>query len=347
MGCRTGCMLFERFSTALEFIAKQEGCDKICHVLDDFLRVTPSEQEARKQLTLFQQLYHKLGVPLAEEKTETNTKLIFLGIELDTIAMEARLPQDKLARCRSLTTKYQKLRKITVKKLESLTGILNFACGVVTPGRPFMRRLYQRLWGVQRRIPHHRVRLTKGAREDLKMWSQFFKDYNGITMFLPNAWSDQDSLHFYTDAARTIGFGIVFGTKYAFDVWPKEWKDFNIALLEFYPIVVAFKMFGESIQNKRVLLHIDNQAVVHIINKQTSKDPYIMVLVRELVLTILKLNVEVRAEYISTKENFLADFLSRQQVQEFRSRFPEAEEVPTCIPEYLLPHNFNITYNAF
>lgn len=37
-----------------------------------------------------------LGVPIQGEKTEgPSTTLIFLGIELDTVNMEARLPEEK------------------------------------------------------------------------------------------------------------------------------------------------------------------------------------------------------------------------------------------------------------
>ena len=108
-----------------------------------------------------------------------------------------------------------------------------------------------------------------------------------------------------------------------------------------------FKMFRKKLQNMRVILHTDNQALVHIINNQTSKDPNIMVLVRDLVLTLLQNNTEVTAVYISTKNNYLADALSRLQVDVFHEMAPWAEELPTPIPESLLPKNYDITYNSY
>ena len=46
-----------------------------------------------------QQTCQNLGIPLALEKLEGPAhSLIFLGIEMDTVRMEARLPQDKLTR---------------------------------------------------------------------------------------------------------------------------------------------------------------------------------------------------------------------------------------------------------
>lgn len=280
------------------------------------------------------------------DKTESGTCIIFLGIELDTIKMEARLPEDKLQKCRTLVNKYLQHKKIRVHQLESLTGHLSFACSVISPGRPFLRRLYSLLKGV-RQSPHHLIDITKGAKEDLRMWAHFFSKHNGITLFQEEEWTDATTMHFYTDAAGTLGYGIVFGSKFAYGVWPDTWKEFNIAFLELYPIMVALKLFGQAVQNKRVHLHVDNQAVVAIINSQTSKDPQIMVLVRDLVLTLMQNNTTVKATYISTKNNYLADFLSRQQVDEFRKHAPWADETPTEVPPKLRPENYDPTYNLF
>ncbi len=79
-----------------------------------------------------------LGIPIVEHKTEWGTTLVFLGIELDTIKMEARRPEEKLKKCLGLLKRHGQSKKITVKQLESLTGLLNFACSVIAPGRPFL-----------------------------------------------------------------------------------------------------------------------------------------------------------------------------------------------------------------
>ena len=54
-----------------------------------------------------------IGVPIKAEKTEfAKTCLIFMGLELDSVAMEARLPLDKLQKLRSLLNFY--VRKPTI-----------------------------------------------------------------------------------------------------------------------------------------------------------------------------------------------------------------------------------------
>ena len=75
----------------------------------------------------------------------------------------------------------------------------------------------------------------------------------------------------------------------------------------------------------------DNIAVVYIINKQTSKDPTIMILVRRLVLPILKFNILFKASHIAGIKNIAADQLSRLQIQQFKRECPHMDSAPTIV----------------
>ena len=57
-----------------------------------------------------------LGVPIAQEKTCGPSQVIqFAGITLDSINQEARLPEDKLQKCRLLLESFCKRRKVTLR----------------------------------------------------------------------------------------------------------------------------------------------------------------------------------------------------------------------------------------
>jgi len=59
-------------------------------------------------------IYHDLGVPLALEKVEgPSTTFPFLGIILDTTAMEDRLTHDKLEWICNLVSTWLKKKKAT------------------------------------------------------------------------------------------------------------------------------------------------------------------------------------------------------------------------------------------
>ena len=83
----------------------------------------------------------------------------FAGIELDTVKIEARLPRGKLQKCIDLISAFLSRKKVTLKELQSLTGLLNFACFVVVPGRAFLRRLIDITLGVTR--PYHLIRIIR------------------------------------------------------------------------------------------------------------------------------------------------------------------------------------------
>ena len=87
--------------------------------------------------------------------------------------------------------------------------------------------------------------------------------------------------------------------------------------IELFPVVVAIFVWGQSLANLRILFYIDNQAVVHIVNKQTSKSPEVMTLVRKLVLNTLLFNITLKIQYINTLSNAIADSISRCQWHRF------------------------------
>ena len=59
-----------------------------------------------------------VGVPLAANKTVgPSTEMEFLGITLDAVRREARLPVDKLKRCEAMLSKFTKLYKSDVIRI--------------------------------------------------------------------------------------------------------------------------------------------------------------------------------------------------------------------------------------
>ena len=72
------------------------------HYLDDFLAIENSLASANNFSTFFESLCQNLGVSIKAKKNQCGTTVDFLGIELDTVLMEARLPADKLQKAKNL-----------------------------------------------------------------------------------------------------------------------------------------------------------------------------------------------------------------------------------------------------
>ena len=110
--------------------------------MDDFLFIAKTKEQWARDLQNFILMCDYLGVPLAPEKTGgPDTVLQFARITLDSVLFEARLPEDKLSKCRVMLHNVYTRRTVTLKELQSLIGLLNFTCPVVASGRAFLRRL--------------------------------------------------------------------------------------------------------------------------------------------------------------------------------------------------------------
>lgn len=82
------------------------GLHSIIYYLDYFLVISPlGSRVCHTLLTTLQHVFEVSGVWLAAEKTEGPvTKLTFLGIVIDKLGMECRLPLDKLEDLRVVQT---------------------------------------------------------------------------------------------------------------------------------------------------------------------------------------------------------------------------------------------------
>ena len=73
--------------------------------------------------------FSKLGIPLHPDKQEEpSTCLTILGIKLDSLKVQARLPQDKFDRLIALLEEWSQRRWCKRKELESLIGHLQLHC---------------------------------------------------------------------------------------------------------------------------------------------------------------------------------------------------------------------------
>ena len=249
--------------------------------------------------------------------------------------MEVRLPLSKLEKLRGKLNSAKRNRKLTLLELQSLIGVLNFACAVVSPGRTFLRRLIDLTKGLQN--PHHRRSLNKEARADIEAWCIFIEHFNGSSMFLEDRWETSETLELYTDSSG-LGCGGFFGSRWFSAEWTEGWKKFDISVKELFPIVVAVELWGKDMANKRICFFSDNMAVVQVINKQTAKDPNIMRLLRRLIVQCLKLNILFRSRHVPGVLNILSDKLSRLQIADIHQLAPQLDQFPAEVT----PEMFNI-----
>ena len=153
-----------------------------------------------------------IGVPLAADKIAgPATSLVFLGIELDSVRMEARLPDDKLPQLCQELRQWAARKCCRRKELEHLLGALNFACTVLPSGRCFMRQMFTLLHSSS--DPKCFLRLNAEFRSDLAWWLAFASNWNGVS-FMQLSGSTEPSVGFilmHLDLGDVVLFGAPVG----------------------------------------------------------------------------------------------------------------------------------------
>ena len=186
MGASSSCQIFESLSQSLQWAMYSKfNAAGMSHMLDDFFFIGPKHsQKCLHDLNQFIFMCEDSGLPIKMEKTQLpTTGITIYGIEVDSNAMICRLPDQKLVKIRLKLQEVKQRKKVTLKVLQSLIGLLNYACLVVVPGRAFLRHIIDLTCGISN--PSHYIRLTCEARADLQMWSHFIEHYNGRSAILP------------------------------------------------------------------------------------------------------------------------------------------------------------------
>ncbi len=345
MGLSSSCRIFEEFSTALQWILVNKlHVSHTLHMVDDFLLLGKTFEQAKLALEIFQELCSFLGVPLATNKTfGPVTRLPFLGVDLCTITMSAYVPLDKLiSYSKELLTLFDK-NFTTKSHLRQIIGRLNWATAVVQGGRPFLRRFIDLTVGIKHNF--QKLKVTKGIRQDAKMWLRFLTSHQGKVMFLPHSWVMSDVINLQSDASPVAG-AFVYGSQWFRIPFPPNWASMNIACLEFYPILVGLFIFSHKLSNHRIVFVTDNMAVCHIINSQTSKDPTLLHFIREFVLICLRNNIHFSAQYIRSQNNYVPDFISRSQPSRTWLRAYGLSIYPVPVPHRWKPSVYELEFST-
>ena len=237
----------------------------------------------------------------------------FLGIIVDTVQFQHWLPSDKLAWLQVMVRQWLDCRSCTHRELESLTGHLAHAATIIRPGRISLRPLFALIATTAK--PHHYVHLNLLVRAHLRWWLHILQSWNGSSFFPPPL----PSVHVYLDASGLFGYGAFSWPHGWFQLqWPPTWLSVNIATKEFVPVVTAAALWGRQCAGSHVCFHVDNLAVVSILNKWSAKDPLLSNLLR----CLFFYKFHFSAEHIPGSSNTAADALSRDNIHIFFSFGP-------------------------
>jgi hypothetical protein len=125
-------------------------------------------------------------------------------------------------------------------------------------------------------------------------------------------WISNETLKLFTDSSGNpeLDCGVYFNGLWAQLRWP--WRNShlmkNMSFLEMVPVVLAMFLWVTSLENKKILFYIDSNALVSIVNKRSSKDTWIMKMIRPFVLITMKNNVQFKAIHIEKCQQWLMQY---------------------------------------
>ena len=273
-GLRSAPYIFDKFAAALNWILHNTcHLTDIIHNLDDFLDVSPPHTSiAAHHHALILDIFSHLNVPVAPEKVEgPSTCLTFLGLELDTIQLEIRLPDKKRTAYLATVSAVQQSGTISKRELASVLGNLSFASRAMPAGRTFLRRLYDLDRATRTLPPSRPLKIPQSATEDLKWWQSNLQAWNGKSFFLLDGWRLAADMLLQADASGTLGYGAFYASRWLRGNWQANELCQSREYKELYAIVAACSTWGSAWQRLRIQFQCDNSAVVACIRSGTCR----------------------------------------------------------------------------
>ena len=301
--------IFNELTQAVRVIMSSVyGYNGIVAYLDDFIIVQTSYESCKSALQALLGVLRELGFWINYSKVEGPKQIItFLGIILNSVTMKLTLPKKKVDDLFKTLCNVKRKPKITKKQLQSLAGKLNWATQCVYGGRFYLRRLINSITKLAR--PWHRTRVTKDMLADIDWWLQFLSCFNGETDMV----DPRPATPIHIDACN-IAAGAYFKGHWVYTPFKTHWpaaQSMHINYKEVLSLEPAIAHWAPLLKNHKVIVHTDNLAAAAIINKGSSRDPFVMESLRRVFWWSASFNFRLHAIYIPGATNYMADCVSR------------------------------------
>ncbi len=155
---------------------------------------------------------------------------------------------------------------------------------------------------MKKRLPHHRLRLSAGTKQDVSTWETFLQTYNGITMFGEG--------HLMTTGERGIyvttspaAWRVEKRGQFLSGSWPKALSARTTAPgASLFPWLVVARAWWDTPKDTRLVMEVADDDLVNLVNTQNYKTKEVMWVVRKWVGLLLKHNIHWVAR--RTPDNF-------------------------------------------
>ena len=231
--------------------------------------------------------------------------------EIGVFQLTARREQKlRLGALSLLSTSSREARRVPARSLASFAGLANSSCLALPLARCWLRSAFDDL--ATQRDWRARVRLSRQTLSDLRQFTRLRTSESHHTS--RPIWMRPDTAAGHVDAGP-YGWGGDLDESRSLPPVMGFWTASEAGLHITHRELIAVRLFVThylvALKSRRLLLWEDNQAVVAILTSLSSRSPALMAELRSL-LEILDLHdISLRALYIRSAENIVADHFSR------------------------------------
>lgn len=338
-------VFIETMSAVLNLFSSTWPHVMIAPYVDDIALASPSKKNLEMATTWLRVALESTGFTINTEKSvlRPKRKLLFLGLLWDGRRNTVSIPTDKRSdlrrQCRRLLKKIAAKMLMTPREIARVSGKIQSVCHAVPFGRPHCSELIAAVtylkkngdWDSEALLSQS---LTTATTNDLRWWINVLSDARRSSARCraptPTMIVSTDASLFATGAA---GFPIPPSERHALSTeravelakttptWSfaeyfpsrKRMMAKSIADLELLAIQRTFEAQASSLKHRRILLLTDSKVALSYIRRQRGRHPHLRAITRAIFELAENNNITIaRAEYIGTKDNLIADSLSRK-----------------------------------
>ena len=237
-----------------------------------------------------------------------------LGYGIDTARGLFLLTEKREVKLRSLASRLlsyaaRHRRFVPTRELAGFAGLGQASALAVPMARFWLRSLYDDI-AEQGHRWSGLTRLSRQTMADIAEW----RGLRGSRHVGRAIWRPADSAVGHVDAGP-YGWGGQLDYQRslppAWGFWTPAEAEIHITFRELRAVRLFVGCYADALRGRRLLLYEDNQAVVAILTNLTTRSSLLMVELRKLMRVLTELDVSLRATYIRSAANDVADYFSR------------------------------------
>ena len=309
LGVSDAVFIFTAMLKPIRCYLSSLGIPNIIYI-DDHLTLGKSESEAKANNAIANGVLKQAGWIVSPTKTQgPSSRLVFLGLEVCSVTQKFYIPEKKIVRILSMLDSLLSARRICLRALASLVGLLQ-SCGRALG--PVVRLRTRRTYGflmenVTKFCWGYHLALHEDCREELNFWFENIKDLNGFQFSAKLSMKDID-FEVCSDASQVGVFGYQFSDSYEIllrRVFNSQERNSSstyrelVALRDIYLSSVAERYAGRTVRHLT-----DNQAVPRIVYFG-SRNESLQAIAMLLFMRCRQLNITLLVEWRSREDPYL------------------------------------------